>query len=132
MKISANVSMGIKTLNPRLVRQALYLWWNDCSALALRDEYRGVTVRVNDAKRINWADEQALRPGDLAVTANGVHVLAYVGNQTWVEADPGEWKVLQVKVPAKNPWFLVPVRMVRWAQLQDEPAAVIRPPPGPL
>jgi peptidoglycan/LPS O-acetylase OafA/YrhL len=55
----------------------------------------------------------------LAVTANGVHVLAYVGNQTWVEADPGEWKVIQVKVPATNPWFLVPVRIVRWAQLQD-------------
>jgi cell wall-associated NlpC family hydrolase len=92
--VNANLRLGLRTLNPRLVRQALSLWWHDCTAQALRDEFRGLTVRVGAAPSIKEIDEQALRPGDLAVTANGVHVLAYVGKRTWAEADPGEMRVL--------------------------------------
>ena len=38
-------------------------------------------------------------PGDIAVTASGVHVLACLGASEWIEADPNLKKVLIVQVP---------------------------------
>lgn len=115
--ICANLRLGVQTLNPSLVRQAFYLWWNDCTAQALRDGHLGLTKRLSSAAQINDIDARALLPGDLAVTASGVHVLAYVGSGEWIEADPGELRVIRVQTPAKNTWFRTPVHVVRWAQL---------------
>lgn len=55
-------------------------------------------------------------PGDFAVTSDGVHVMAYIGDQTWLEADPDVKKVIKVKAPSDNPWFSEPVNVMRWAQ----------------
>ena len=58
--------------------------------------------------------------GDLAVTSDGIQVLAYVGSQRWIEADPDEMKVITVRAPAMAfRWFNVPVDIVRWRQLED-------------
>lgn len=119
--INANIKRGFVTLNPKLIRTAIALWWNDCSALALREGYRGVTKRVLRAQSLNSISAASLMPGDLAVTANGVHVLAYLGGNTWIEADPGKMKVISVQVPSDNIWFTVPVQIVRWTQLQETP-----------
>ena len=56
----------------------------------------------------------------MAVTSNGVHVLAYVGDSTWIEADPSAlvgYKVVQIKAPTSNAWFNTPVHIVRWRRL---------------
>jgi hypothetical protein len=38
-------------------------------------------------------DAQNLRPGDLAVTTSGSHVLAYLDDNRWIEADPDIMRV---------------------------------------
>lgn len=116
--INANLRLGLQTLNPRLVRRALYLWWNDCTAQALRDGHLGLTTRVQSVAAINVVAADTLASGDLAVTASGVHVLAHLGDGEWIEADPGEMKVIRVRTPAKNTWFQTPVHILRWAELQ--------------
>lgn len=117
----ANVKQGLLTLNPRLLRTAAQLWWQDASARELRNGYRGRTRRVIDTASINEADHGLLLPGDFAVTQNGVHALVYLGEGTWMEADPGRFEVIRVRVPVQgNNWFDTPVRMMRWRQLETK------------
>jgi hypothetical protein len=108
---------GIRTLDSRLVRSALNLWWHDCTARDL-GEGRGLTTHILDAASINEVDHSQLLPGDLAVTNSGVHILAYLGNQEWIQADPGTNKVIILKVPSKeNTWFQSKINLVRWKSL---------------
>ena len=65
------------------------------------------------------ADPAQWRTGDLAVTADGVHVLAYLGDRTWIEADPTAHEVVEVTLPTSNAWFHVPVVFVRWRYLEQ-------------
>jgi cell wall-associated NlpC family hydrolase len=100
------------------VRLALALWWRDSTAEALGAGAGGKTVPILEAPSINQIDHQQLRPGDLAVTRTGTHILAYLGEQTWIQADPGEGRVLTLVAPEKdNLWFRAPVRVMRWAVL---------------
>lgn len=60
-------------------------------------------------------------PGDLAVTLSGIHVMAYLGDNTWIGADPGEGRVTQFTVPdKKNSYFATPMRIVRWTALEGK------------
>jgi len=118
--IKASFQQGILTANPSLLRYSLSLWWHDSTAQALGEEYRNQTKRILTAANINAGlnPSEAL-PGDIAVTATGVHVLAYLGNEEWIEADPNLRKVVIVKVPAiRNPWFQEPVHLMRWTILE--------------
>lgn len=116
---------GLKTVNPGLVRDSINLWWNDTSARVL-GEATGPTVAVSeppkgkaDRPSINLLDHAKLQPGDLAVTTSGIHVMAYLGDQKWIEADPGVGRVVLAKAPSQdNPWLSVPVNIVRWRLLQ--------------
>jgi cell wall-associated NlpC family hydrolase len=118
--ICGQINQGLRALNGRPIRNALWLWWNDCSAQALRDGYKVLTRECFRAEGILEVNERRLQTGDLAVTADGVHVLAYLGNHTWIEADPDAHKVLEVRLPTTNTWFTVPVVFVRWKWLDDE------------
>lgn len=117
--IVAEYKEGILALNPGLVREGFSLWWNDCSARALGEEFQHRTKRLFSSPSINELDHAKILPGDFAVTADGVHVLAYTGEKTWIEADPGERKVIKVQVPSPNPWFNEPVNIMRWALLDE-------------
>jgi len=113
--INASLEQSVMTANPRLVRFALSLWWHDCTARDLGLGVRGLTSPVTSERSINALDASKLEPGDLAVTSNGVHILAYAGGNTWVEADPNLGRVTVVRVPDKsNGWFNVPVNIARW------------------
>lgn len=119
--IRANVEQGLLTLNPTLVRFGLSLWWHDCSAKALGEEYRGLTRQIMPLPGINLLDNPKIQPGDIAVTTSGVHVLAYLGGDEWIEADPDLNKVVIIKAPSKdNPWFYEPVRILRWTELETD------------
>jgi hypothetical protein len=119
--IRANVEQGLLTLNPKPVRFGLSLWWHDCSAKALGEEYRGMTRQIMPSSGINLLDNSKIQPGDIAVTTSGVHVLAYLGGDEWIEADPDLKKVVIVKVSAKDiPWFYEPVRILRWTELETD------------
>jgi hypothetical protein len=116
--VNAMLRQGIATANPALVRSGLSLWWHDQSALSLRDGGDGATIPMTSADSINAIDYSQLHVGDLAVTASGVHVMAYAGGQLWVEADPNQHRVIAVVAPVqKNPWFATKVRIVRWKAL---------------
>jgi hypothetical protein len=117
--IDANLRTGIATLNPTLVRTALSLWWHDASAKAMMEEYRGATRKLFSVSSLNALDDSQLMAGDFAVTSNGVHTLAYIGNKTWIEADPGPMRVIKVRVPSRNAWFSMPMQIMRWRELDS-------------
>ena len=117
--IQASWQQGLQTLNPKLVRYGLSLWCHDSTAKALGEEYRQQTKHILKTVSINSLDQSKILPGDIAVTMSGVHVLAYLGDNEWIEADPHLNKVIVVKVPAaKNPWFDEPVNIMRWTMLE--------------
>ncbi len=120
--IKASFQRGILSANPRLVRFSLSLWWHDSTAQALGEEYRNQTKRVLTAANINAGlNRDEILPGDIAVTVSGIHVLAYLGDEEWIEADPSLHKVVVVKVPAINiPWFQEPVHIMRWTVLEGQ------------
>jgi hypothetical protein len=115
--IWGGVRHGVRTLNGRPIRASFKLWWNDFAAGSLLDDARNRTVELYDAPSISVADYSRLKPGDLAVTRDGVHVLAHLGDRTWIEADPDHRQVVMVTLPTENPWFSQPVKLVRWREL---------------
>jgi hypothetical protein len=47
--------------------------------------------------------------------ADGIHTLAYLGNSTWIEADPGPMHVILARAPGNpDPYFNKRVRVMRW------------------
>jgi hypothetical protein len=118
--IVANYQQGIRTLNPRLVREGISLWWHDCSAQALGEEYRHGTHVLFEAPSINETAADKLLPGDIVVMDDGVHTLAYLGNTLWIEADPDAKRVIKVETPSTNTWFNEPIKVVRWTEFEAE------------
>ena len=117
--IDALLRCGLRTLDAGLVRQAIGFWWHDCTASALGEQHRSLTVHVLDTPSVNALDYSKVLPGDLAVTTGGVHVMAYLGNHRWIEADPGAGRVITVAAPSRdNSWFHGPMNIVRWSILQ--------------
>ena len=109
---------GLRTFDAGLVRRALSLWWNDCTASVLGEARDGVTVHVLDTPSVNKLDHSKILPGDLAVTSSGVHIMAYLGGNVWIEADPGVGRVISVPAPVPdNPWFDTSMKIVRWSIL---------------
>jgi hypothetical protein len=112
--IDATFLQGIRTFDPGLVRYSIWLWWHDASA---RDfgEGHGFTSRLFETPGINVLDQSRILPGDLAVTTTGIHIMAYLGDNRWIEADPGVGHVVIVSAPSKeNGWFRIPMNIVRW------------------
>ncbi len=113
--IDANLRTGLRTLNPGPVRQAARIWWQDCSAEELGQGYRGRTHLLLTTPSLNRLDYRQIQSGDVAVTQSGAHTLAYLGNHTWIEADPLAGAVIMLRAPvAKNPWFEEPMKIMRW------------------
>jgi hypothetical protein len=106
---------GLKNGDPGLVRRAMSLWWHDCTAKALSEQHRGLTRSLFDTISLNDLDHTTVLPGDLAITSNGVHILAYIGNKRWIQADPHAGRVISLSAPSsENPWFNDPMKICRW------------------
>ena len=116
--VSAQIRCGLLSRDAGLVRSGLDLWWHDCSARALRDGYGDYTRRLLSAASINAISNDFLCVGDLAVTADGIHVMAFLGERTWIEADPRVGRVVVLRAPSESPWCGVPVEVVRWRVLE--------------
>lgn len=105
---------GVFNLNPGPVRKALELWWYDTSAEAFGKEYRGLTRRLASYPATREIPEDRLKPGDVVVTQDGIHIMAFLGDGLWIEADPGEEKVIVVRAAdTRNQWFYAPVHHLR-------------------
>jgi len=124
--IDAHLWQGLGTVNPALVREAARLWWFDCSARALKDNYRGWTRLLFTAPALRDVAPERLLPGDIAVASSGVHVLVYLGNGEWLQADSTPGKVVRGRPSAdSNKWFAVPVHVLRWRALEGR---MVNPP----
>ncbi|MDF1751553.1 MAG: NlpC/P60 family protein [Verrucomicrobiales bacterium] len=116
----ALLASGIRTLNGRCFRLWAEQWWFDASAKALSEGYRGYTTPIGNTGTIEQMNDENLIPGDLAVTTSGVHILAYVGNGKWIQADPGIGAVKTLDGRSDdNVWFRTPVTTHRWQLLNQ-------------
>ncbi len=76
--------------------------------------YRGQMLPVGISGQIHTLDTRSLQPGDLAVTEDGVHVLAYKGGDEWIQADPGIGHVAVLNSKTDdNGWFRAPLTIHR-------------------
>lgn len=118
--VNALVARGLSTLNPVLVREGIWVYWHRTTAKVLGEGDLARTYTVTTCPSLNALDYSSLMPGDLAVTASGNHVMAYLGNQTWIAADPGAGKVTTFVIPEqKNGYFFTKMRIVRWKILSE-------------
>ncbi len=114
----ALLDYGGKHLNGRAFRLYAEQWWFDASARALGEGYREYTVPVATSGTIREMDYRGLMPGDLAVTKSGVHVIAYAGDDRWVQADPELGAVATLNGRQDdNGWFHSQVTTHRWKLL---------------
>ena len=116
--INANFRVGIKTLNPKLIKRAFYIWWYDSSADALGNSYRQMTTLVLKAKSMDELDYNNIMPGDIIVAEKGFHTFAYIGSNTWIEANPDKGKTVKISsVEKAREWQDIPIKLVRWSEL---------------
>lgn len=117
----ALLAYGFKHYNGDAFRKYVGQWWYDASARALAEGYRDYTSPLDVTGTIQEMNYDTLVPGDLAVTTNGVHILAYVGNEKWIQADPSIGKVATLNGRKDdNTWFRVPVTTHRWKVLEKK------------
>jgi hypothetical protein len=117
----AMAERGMASLNPGLLRASVCLYWHDTNAKVIGNGYAGRTTMVTTCPALNGLDYSLLQPGDMAVTVGGDHVMAYLGNKTWIAADPGVGHVATFTIPERtNAYFSTPMRIVRWTILAGD------------
>lgn len=114
----ALLAYGFRHFNGLAFRVYAEQWWYDASAKALAQGHRDYTKPIGISGTIQAMDYDGLLPGDLAVTSDGVHVLAYAGQGRWIQADPGIGAVATLDGRTNpNGWFASPVTTHRWSLL---------------
>jgi len=121
--IDALISRGWQEANPSLWRSAAQIWWYDCAARNMKDGSDWRFQAEFATSNLNELEDSRLKLGDLAVTKSGVHVLAFVGERTWIQADPnlanGGDKVILTTSPSKSGWFGQKMVICRWKLLES-------------
>ena len=115
--VRALADEGISSADPALLRAAFILWWRDTNALQLGKGGKGLTLPIGDGLPMPMRSAPNLRPGDLAVTTSGSHVLAYLDHQRWIEADPDVARVHIVDLNT-SPLAGQEVLLVTWCWLR--------------
>jgi hypothetical protein len=114
-------SEGLHRANGSAFRMWLEQWWFDSSARAMSQGYRGRTRSLGVSGPLWELDKAPLLPGDLAVRTDGRHVVIYLGDHRWIEADPGRGKVRSWRpAPADGPWY-DPMTLHRWVITEPLP-----------
>ncbi len=110
---------GVTGMNGDALREWARQWWFDTSARAMGEGYRGFTRAVGIFGPLRKLDFTQLEPGDLAITADGRHVMVHLENGNWIQADPGPGKV-EISNPETDPrgWFDSEVFVWRWSILE--------------
>ncbi len=115
--VRALIDRGFASRDSGMLRSAFTLWWRDTNAIQLGKGANGLTLPLGDGSPLPMRAAQDLRPGDLAVTTSGSHVLAYLGHQRWIEADPD---VARVQIVDLNTSHIADqeVSLVTWRWLR--------------
>jgi len=110
---------GFRHRNGAAFRLWVEQWWFDTSAKALGEGYRGFTRPLGVHGSVREMATTDLLPGDLAVTADGRHVMLFLAPGRWIQADPIAFKVT-IRDPEQdwNPWFGAAAGMYRWRMLE--------------
>lgn len=109
---------GWQHANGTAFRKWLAQWWFDSSALAMGQGYRGRTRQAGLSGPLWELDRSPVLPGDLAVRGDGGHVVVYLGDHRWIEADPNRGKVhTWVSTPDDGGWYAVMV-VSRWVDCE--------------
>jgi hypothetical protein len=112
---------GLRHADGGALRQSLEQWWFDTSARAMGEGYRRFTVPAGPEFMIHQMEDDALQPGDLAVTRSGIHVLVYAGAGRWIQADPSIGHVATLHGHHdSNSYFRTPVTPHRWRVLAEQ------------
>jgi len=117
-RMDAEWSYAFVHLDAGAIRRALSLWWFDQSALAMGQLDRGTTVQLGDVANLATCPQDRYLPGDFAILG-GVHVVAALGEGTWIEADPSAEKVLILPPGSDNSWLKQKATLVRWTVLHE-------------
>lgn len=114
----AVLAYGVRDFNGDATRMYVEQWWFDTSAKALGQGYRDFTIGLGVRGTIASMSYESLLPGDLAVTDSGVHVMVYVGAESWIQADPLSGSVITLNGrTGDSTWFQSPITMHRWKVL---------------
>lgn len=117
-RMDAEWSYAFAHWDPAAIRRALSLWWFDQSAFAMGQLDRGTTVHLSEVENLATCPQDRYLPGDFAILG-GVHVVAALGEGTWIEADPSAEKVLILPPGSDNMWLKQKATLVRWTVLQE-------------
>lgn len=99
-------AQGCRTWNGRAFRAWLHEWCFDSSAKAMMVHHRGRTRTLPGCGSLWDLHEHAPLPGDLAIRADGRHVMVYLGNREWIEADPTLAKVhIWISTSEDGGWY---------------------------
>jgi hypothetical protein len=117
--VDAHFREAVRTLNPALARQGLWFWWHDAAARDLGSgAHDTLTSRLGPDVRLQDVPPDLPLPGDLAVTSDGSHVLAYLGASRWIEADPYTLRVIELVPGSESNWWGIQVTPCRWRCLE--------------
>ncbi len=86
-----------------------HLWLWDASAQDIPRKYDRIFGPASNWPSIKVMDNEAVSLGSIAVTADGVHILAYIGDDTWIQANPDIGRVTESKMNDNESWLEVPV-----------------------
>lgn len=118
--LHTTVVEGLSAADGQLLRHSAFSWFFDLSAKAMRDGDRGMTDPVKDLPDLRAVSDAGLVPGDLLTTADGLHVLIYLGGDEVAQADPTTGRVLINHQRDDNPWLDQPIEVRRWNVLDDD------------
>jgi len=116
--IEANASLGLRQMNAGLLRAALSIWWHDRGAGAMGVAGDPNAAVVAEGLLADAAGGPAA--GDIGIINENTHVIVHVGENRWIEADPGPMCVVIRRRPVSEP---LAIRLVRWRQLANAPPA---------
>lgn len=91
-----------------------------CSALQFWQGCDGNLTLVTGAESLAKLDWSKVKAGDV-LAVNGVHVIAYLGDDQCMDSDPlhdgvGEVSVSALLTKKNDAWFKGPVRVERWVR----------------
>ena len=109
-------ALGVDS-NSRTVIEA-----HPCSSEGLKQGCSGGLRLILHASSLKTIDYTKLKKGDIAVLGNtwGIHTMAYIGDETWIHADPIAGKVIESKIPDEDDdWINYQVNVMRWNIIND-------------
>jgi|LNAP01.1.fsa_nt_gb hypothetical protein len=117
----ALIKTGFSDFNGAAFRLAVFHLWNDASASAIARGFMDYAIPLEVGGILKDIDTTKLTSGDLAITADGIHVLVFLGQHLWIEADPdiGSVTILHTGIDT-SPWFSERVSLYRWKLLSKE------------